>query len=233
MRKVPLSIVIPTFDEAGVIREQLVRLQVLRSRGVEVVVADGGSTDRTRELAAPLADAVVLAHRGRAAQMNAGAQHAHGDVLLFLHADTRLPERADELIVTGLGAADKSWGRFDVQIEGSQVLLRIVGMLMNWRSRLTGIATGDQAIFVRRGTFERCDGFRDIPLMEDIALSRRLKWFGRPLCLRGRVITSGRRWQRDGAMRTIVLMWCLRLAYFFGADPARLALRYDHARSER
>jgi rSAM/selenodomain-associated transferase 2 len=232
MSKETLSIVIPTLNEAGVIGGQLARLQALRRRGVEVVVADGGSTDGTPELAAALVDAVVFAPRGRAAQMNAGAQRTRGNVLLFLHADTRLPERADELITTGLAAARKTWGRFDVQIEGTHPLLRLVAVLMNWRSRLTGIATGDQAIFVRRSTFERCDGFKAIPLMEDIALSRRLKWFGRPLCLRTRAITSGRRWQRDGVVRTILLMWQLRLGYFFGVDPVRLALRYDHGRSE-
>ena len=218
-----LSIVIPTLNEAQAIRAALEALAPLRARGHEVIVADGGSTDPTVRLAAPLCDRVVPGGRGRALQMNAGARAARGDALLFLHADTRLPSAADALIFQALRFS--AWGRFDVLIEGSHPLLSVVACMMNLRSRLTGIATGDQAIFVRRGAFA---GFPEIPLMEDIAFSATMKRGGaRPACLRSRVLTSGRRWESRGVLRTIVLMWRLRLLYFLGAAPERLARRYD------
>ena len=218
-----LSIIVPTLDEAAGIAACLGALAPLRARGAEVIVVDGGSGDATVELAAPLADRVIAAARGRAAQMNAGAAAASGDTLLFLHADTRLPDGADRLVLEGLAASGRGWGRFDIRIEGRGVLLPVIAALMNLRSRLTGIATGDQAIFARRGAFERAGRFPAIPLMEDIAFSKSMKREGPPLCLGDRVVTSGRRWERHGALRTIVLMWRLRLAYFLGADPARLA----------
>jgi rSAM/selenodomain-associated transferase 2 len=160
--------------------------------------------------------------------MNAGAAAAHGDVLLFLHADTRLPENADRLVRDGLARTGGTWGRFDVCIEGGG-LLGVVSFMMNGRSRLTGIATGDQAMFVARVAFEATGGFPPIALMEDVALSARLKRLGQPLCLRARVNTSPRRWRKHGILRTILLMWRLRLAYYFGADPAKLARAYGYA----
>ena len=196
-------------------------LAPLRARGHQVIVADGGSGDGTRELAAPLADCVILAPRGRAAQMNAGAAAANGDALLFLHADTRLPADADALILRALEKV--LWGRFDVRIDAVHPLLRVVAFAMNLRSRLTGIATGDQAIFVRREAFR---GFPVIALMEDIAFSKAMKRRSRPACLREKAVTSGRRWERNGVLRTILLMWRLRLAYFLGASPDELARRY-------
>ena len=223
---VELSIVVPTLNEADGIVAHLTLLQPLRARGAEVIVVDGGSTDGTGERAGPWADKVVSAHRGRAMQMNAGAKLATGNVLLFLHADTRLPESADTLIVRSCGGDVHAWGRFDIAIEASHPLLRVVAWSMNWRSRLTGIATGDQAIFVRRRAFEAVGGFPELPLMEDIALSRKLKAAGRPLCLRARVVTSGRRWERHGVLRTIILMWRLRAGYWIGVDPGRLARYY-------
>lgn len=221
MTGLKLSIVIPVLNEAPVIEATLAALAPLRARGHEVVVADGGSEDATRELAAAFADRVVIAPRGRARQMNAGAAVASGDALLFLHADTRLPANADDLIFHSL--KKKSWGRFDVAIEGRSTLLPTVAFLMNLRSRLTGIATGDQAIFVRRGVFA---GFPEIALMEDVAFSKAMKRRSPPACLRATVMTSGRRWDRHGVLRTIVLMWRLRLAYFLGAAPDDLARRY-------
>lgn len=186
-------------------------------------MVDGGSEDRTQEIAAPLADRVLVAPCGRARQMNAGAAAASGDALLFLHADSRLPPLADELVVQAL--RERNWGRFDVRIDSVHPLLRVVARAMNLRSRLTGIATGDQAIFVRRADFA---GFPEIALMEDIAFSRAMKRRARPACLRARVTTSGRRWERGGVLRTVLLMWHLRLAYYFGASPDELARRYGH-----
>lgn len=223
-----LSIVVPTLNEAENIAAHLAALQPLRRRGHKVIVADGGSSDGTAALAAGLADAVIDAPRGRAAQMNAGAAQAHGEVLLFLHADTRLPEGADRLVLNGLAAGGRVWGRFDVRIDGRHPLLKVIAWFMNRRSRLTGIATGDQALFVRRAVFEQSGGFPDIPLMEDIAYSRVLKALGPPLCLTRRVVTSGRRWEQGGVLRTMARMWRLRLAYFCGADPARLARAYGY-----
>jgi len=216
-----LSIVVPTLNEAAAITRTLEALEPLRARGHEVIVADGGSEDGTHEIAAPFADRVLVAGRGRARQMNAGAAAATGDALLFLHADTRLPADADRMIFQSL---EKSlWGRFDVAIEGRSALLPQIAFFINLRSRLSGIATGDQAIFVRRGAFA---GFPEIALMEDVAFSKAMKRRSPPVCLRARAITSGRRWERGGVLRTVLLMWRLRLAYFFGASPDELARRY-------
>ncbi|MEJ2379111.1 MAG: TIGR04283 family arsenosugar biosynthesis glycosyltransferase [Pseudolabrys sp.] len=222
-----LSIVMPALNEAATIEAALDALSPLRARGAEVIVVDGGSADGTRELARPHADKVLNAPRGRAAQMNAGAAAA-GDVLLFLHADTRLPENADALVLQGLARTDRVWGRFDVRFDQGG-LLRFVALMMNWRSRATGIATGDQALFVTRAAFERAGRFPPIVLMEDVALSARLKRVTRPLCLGARVTTSGRRWRKQGTLRTILLMWRLRLRFFLGADPAHLVRDYGHA----
>jgi rSAM/selenodomain-associated transferase 2 len=227
MRK--LSIIVPVLDEAATIADALAALAPLRDRGVEVIVVDGGSRDATLDLARPLADQVISAPRGRGAQMNAGAAAVGGEVLLFLHADTRLPPRADTLVADGLARSGRTWGRFDVEITGSHAALRLIAAMMNLRSRLTGIATGDQAMFITRATFDQAGRFPDIALMEDIALSKQLTRIGRPLCLAAHVTTSGRRWERHGVMRTILIMWRLRLAYWLGADPAALARRYGYA----
>ena len=218
-----LSVVVPTLNEAAGIERCLRALAPLRARGHEVILADGGSSDGTPRLAAPHCDRVVIAPRGRALQMNAGAAAACGDALLFLHADTLLPPEADRAVLAAL--ASRSWGRFDVSIDSRDARLALVGFCMNWRSRLTGIATGDQAIFVRRADFP---GFPPIALMEDVALSKRMKAVSRPACLRERVCTSARRWQARGIARTVFLMWQLRLRYWLGADPDELARRYSH-----
>ncbi len=221
---VRLSIIVPVLDEAAHIEAALVALQPLRARGREVIVVDGGSADATAALAQPLCDRVLVAPRGRAAQMNAGARVARGDAFLFLHADTRLPASAEGAIDTALNR--RQWGRFDVRIDSARPLLALVSFMMNARSRLTGIATGDQALFARRAAFEAAGGFPVLALMEDIALSARLKRQGPPACLAQVVATSARRWEKHGVLRTIMLMWRLRLAYFFGADPERLARIY-------
>ena len=227
-----LSIIMPVLDEGDAIAGALDALAELRGLGVEVIVVDGGSQDATVQRARLRADHVLSASRGRAAQMNAGAAKASGDVLLFLHADTRLPREAERLVLDGLARSGQGsghvWGRFDVTIAGRHPMLRLVAFMMNLRSRITGIATGDQAVFVKRDAFHAAGGFPDIPLMEDVALSKRLKRTSRPLCLRERATTSGRRWETHGVFRTILLMWRLRLAYFLGADPATLARRYRY-----
>jgi rSAM/selenodomain-associated transferase 2 len=222
-----LSVIIPTLNEAAGIGTTLAALARMREYGAEVIVADGGSSDDTIARAQPLADRVLAAPRGRAAQMNAGAAAATGDVLLFLHADSRLPADADRLILAAVGAAAETWGRFDVAIEGRHPLLPVIAWFMNRRSRLTGIATGDQGLFVTRALFAAAGGYPPIALMEDVALSQALRARGAPRCLRERIVTSGRRWERHGVWRTMALMWRLRWAYWRGADPALLARRYE------
>lgn len=192
--KPTLSIVMPVLNEADGIEHTLQALAPLRARGAEVIVADGGSRDATAARARPLCDHLLRTEPGRARQMNAGAAAARADALLFLHADTQLPEGADHLVRRALKAGT-AWGRFDVRISGRPAMLRVVATLMNLRSRWTGIATGDQGLFMTRAAFERVGGFPDQPLMEDVELSRRLRAVGRPACLRARVTTSGRRWE--------------------------------------
>lgn len=221
-----ISIVVPCLNEAGNIIAALDALAPLRSKGVEVIVVDGGSSDGTVMLAETRADILLASARGRAIQMNAGAARATGDILLFLHADTALPENADTLVCEGLTRGSASWGRFDVTIRGRHPLLRLIACAMNLRSRMTGVATGDQALFVTRALFERIGGYPEIALMEDVALSKILRAHGAPVCLRERVVTSGRRWEKHGVLRTVILMWRLRLAYSLGADPNTLAPRY-------
>ena len=222
-----ISIIVPTLNEAEGIAAALAALAPLREQGHEVIVVDGGSGDGTPALARGAADRVISAPRGRASQMNAAAALARGAVLLFLHADTRLPENADTRILHGLAASGRAWGRFDARIDGESRLLPVIAFFMNLRSRATGIATGDQAIFVRRDAFERAGRFPPLELMEDIALSSSLKRVSRPLCIAEKVVTSGRRWERRGILRTVLLMWRLRLEFFFGAAPASLARLYD------
>ena len=262
----PLAIVMPVLNEGAALQTSLRALRPLQQRGVLLVVADGGSTDGSASLAQPFADRVLVAPRGRAAQMHAGAlaaiqamaalspdapdkandartettrNGAQGDanpnrtppdpVLLFLHADTTLPPQADALVLEALRRTGRAWGRFDVRIDAPALRFRMVEFLMNQRSRLTGIATGDQAMFVRASAYRAVGGFADIALMEDIALSRALlRRAGRPACLKTRVVTSARRWQRHGFWRTVLLMWSLRAGYFFGMSPSRLARLYGY-----
>ncbi len=220
-----LAIIVPMLnEEAGI----AAALAALRPLDAEIVAVDGGSSDKSMAHAELHADRVLAAPRGRARQMNAGAMAAHGDILLFLHADTVLPPQADRLVREAI-ASGAHWGRFDVRIAGNSAWFPLIAALMNLRSRLTGIATGDQAIFVRRTAFEQIGGFADIPLMEDILLSQRLKRLGRPACLRHKVTTAGRRWEQHGVLRTILTMWWLRLRFFLGADPAALASEYGYA----
>lgn len=222
-----LSVIVPALDEAGCISALLEDLAPLRDQGHEVILVDGGSSDGTAQLAAGHVDRCIVAARGRARQMNAGAAAASGEVLWFLHADTRLPgEDAARALLEAVGRG-RRWGRFDVRLSGRHPLLRVVERGMNLRSRVTRIATGDQGIFVTRELFQRCGGFPEIPLMEDIALSRALRRLAAPACLhRPRLQTSSRRWERRGVLRTVLLMWRLRLAYALGTPPETLARLY-------
>lgn len=221
-----MSIIVPMLNEAAQLPELLTHLQSLQQAGCEILMVDGGSGDGSVELAATKGFGVLHSPSGRAAQMNTGAAAAGGEVLLFLHADTRLPQDAVSAIDEVLVSTGRGWGRFDVRISGRPLMLRVVAWLMNWRSCLTGIATGDQAIFVRRELFERVQGFPSQPLMEDIELSRRLRALSPPACIHLPATTSGRRWECRGVWRTILLMWRLRWAYWRGVDPAKLERLY-------
>ena len=221
-----LSIIIPTLNEAANIEATLRPLQALRARDTEIIVVDGGSGDGTRELAAPLVDRVMHSAPGRATQMNAGANAASGDTLLFLHADSLLPERADELIDKALSVPHAQWGRFDVCIVGKHLMFPVIAWFMNQRSRLTGIATGDQGIFIHRLAFARLGGFPDQPLMEDIEFSVRMGRVTLPVFISARLTTSGRRWEKHGIWRTIWLMWRLRWQYSRGVSAAEIHRAY-------
>ncbi len=218
--------VIPARNEAESIVATLAPLQAWRTAGDEVILVDGGSEDATRALATPLVDRLISAGPGRALQMNAGAALASGEWLLFLHADTRLPAAARERLLAEAARTARPWGRFDLRLSGEARLLRLVERLINLRSRLTGIATGDQGIFVRRALFEQVGGYERVPLMEDVRLSATLRRHARPLCLRPPLTTSSRRWEHHGIWRTIVLMWRLRTLHALGVAPERLAKRY-------
>jgi len=223
-----ISVVLPVLNEEQSIRGTLQSL--IRLTPYEIIVVDGGSRDRTLEICKEFAVDVMHAERGRARQMNVGARRASGEVLLFLHADTRLPQSALNDIAAALSDSRYLGGRFDVELEGAHWMLKIVGTLINYRSRATKIATGDQALFVRREVFDRMGGFPDIPLMEDIGFCRALKRIGGVACLRSRVITSARRWERDGVWRTIFKMWSLKVCYLAGVSPMRLKRFYADTR---
>ncbi|WP_244264731.1 TIGR04283 family arsenosugar biosynthesis glycosyltransferase [Vreelandella boliviensis] len=224
-----LSIVIPVLNEAAGIEAALTPLQPLRfSMPIEVIVVDGGSQDDSVKIAQPLADLVLNSPAGRALQMNLGAQHASASALLFLHADTQLPKNAVEQITQALNR--HAWGRFDIELSGRSGWLPMVGWMMNQRSRLTGIATGDQGMFICASTFKAVGGFPEQPLMEDIELSKRLKKLSSPACLGAKVISSGRRWDEFGAWKTILLMWRLRYRYWRGVSATQLAKEYRDAR---
>jgi rSAM/selenodomain-associated transferase 2 len=222
---VKISIIIPVLNEERNLSKTLAELQSFRCSGHEIIVVDGGSVDRSLELAHEMSDTVLVSNPGRALQMNSGAAVATGDVLLFLHADTVLPENAAQHMAT-CQTGKNFWGRFDVRLSSDRKIYRLIEFLMNWRSRLTSIATGDQAIFIGQKLFNKIGGFPEIALMEDIALSRSLKKISRPVCLQHKVITSSRRWEQKGVITTVVLMWKLRLYYYFGVSPEKLSRLY-------
>ena len=220
-----ISIIIPVYNEEKTISSCLQSLITWRKQGCEIIFVDGGSDDNTFELAGQYGDHVYMTGKGRAVQMNEGARHAKGEFLLFLHSDTVLPAATDKLIQ--LIISDKNrWGRFDVTLSGESKAYRVLEFFINIRSRITGISTGDQGMFMHKSLFEHANGFPEIPLMEDITLSRILLKNSRPVCLKERVITSSRRWENNGIIKTILLMWYLRAAYFFGVKPEQLARLY-------
>jgi len=223
-----ISVIIPVLNESRVITDLLDQLQTLRKHGHQIIVVDGGSYDDTVAIARLCADKVIVSEPGRARQMNAGAAIADGDILWFLHADTTLPANTYMLIEQALCTGISFWGRFDVRLSGKAFLLRLVEQSMNIRSLLTGISTGDQGIFCLKQEFIRYGGYSDIPLMEDIDLSRRFKTIHRPVRIKTVLMTSSRRWEEQGIIRTIGKMWWLRLAFYLGADPSRLARQYGY-----
>lgn len=223
-----LSIILIMLNEADSIRPRLAALQPLRDQGVELIVVDGGSQDNSVQQARPLADQLLVTAAGRAHQMNQGAAQARATRLMFLHADTTPPNNAPILVEQALSR--HLWGRFDVRIEGCSAWLPVIAWMMNLRSRLSGIATGDQAMFMRRDCWQRVGGFPQQPLMEDIEMSRRLKRLAAPACLKDRAITDGRRWERHGVFTTIWLMWRLRWRYWRGISPTQLAREYHNVR---
>jgi rSAM/selenodomain-associated transferase 2 len=223
-----LSVILPMRNEGAVVAATLDALKPLRDRGCELIAVDGGSSDSTVELARPRVDQLLQTAPGRARQMNHGAASASGRVLLFLHADTLLPAAADRLLFDGMAASCRRWGRFDLRLSGSSPAFRLIERMINLRSRLVGIATGDQAIFVERELFLALGGYAEIPLMEDIDLSRRLRATGRPLCITNPLTTSSRRWEEGGIVATVLRMWAVRLAYWSGVPAERLARYYRH-----
>ena len=226
------SIIIPVLNEASNLEGLLLSLQKFRDAGVELILADGGSSDDSVIVAKPLVTQVVISETGRATQMNAGAAKASGDVLIFLHADTQLSQSSIRTLAREWARQDRQWGRFDVRLSGKHFLFRVIEFMMNLRSKLTGIATGDQGIFVERALFVQLGGFANIPLMEDVELSKRLKRYSKPICVNKPVTTSSRRWEEKGVVSTILLMWRLRLAYFLGCSPSALMARYYPERIE-
>ena len=225
-----ISIIIPVLNEEKKLSNTLADLKSFRHSGHEVIVVDGGSTDNSLKLAREAAAhevnySVIVSEPGRALQINNGAAIATGDVYLFLHADTVLPDNALHLI-SSIEHDKHYWGRFDIRFSSNRIIFRLIEFMVNLRSRLTSIATGDQAIFIEAGLFKSIGGFPQIALMEDIAISRLLKKKSKPVCLKAKVITSSRRWETNGVVATVLLMWKLRLYYFFGVPPERLAQLY-------
>ena len=221
-----ISVVLPVRNEARLIREQLQRLQCYRAKGHEVIVIDGGSVDATVEQTKGLVDRCEVSAAGRSNQMNHGASQAKGDILLFLHADTELPINADECISNALSGQDSRWGWFDVTLSKPRLTYQVVALMMNLRARLTSVSTGDQALFVERELFQEVGGFAPLALMEDIAISKVLRRRGSPARPAGLVTTSSRRWEENGLISTVLLMWRLRFLYFMGVKPQTLAEMY-------
>lgn len=220
-----ISIIIPCLNEEENILETLLPLQKSRQRGHEIILCDGGSTDSTITLSTPYVDKIITSNKGRAIQMNNGAASATGNIFCFLHADTIATENIDSLIISALHS-NKLWGRFNIRLNNNKWPFRIIESLINIRSCISGIASGDQGIFIHSSVFNKLDGFKNQPLMEDIELSKRLKKITRPACIKDTLITSSRRWEKHGIIQTVILMWTLRLKYFLGTPVEKLHTRY-------
>lgn len=221
-----VSIIIPVLNEEDSIKRLLQQLQLYREQGYEVVVVDGGSEDKTIAISKLLADKVIQSEPGRAVQMNTGATHARGDILWFLHADTLIPDKTVEKIQYQLNENNKDWGRFNIKLSGKKILFRIIEKMINLRSCITSIATGDQGIFIKRKAFDEVGGYSDIPLMEDIDISKKLRTRSRSVCIKETLITSSRRWEKNGILSTVLLMWRLRFLYWLGVSADKLASQY-------
>lgn len=219
------SVIIPTLNEADYVVPTLERLQAARARGHEVILVDGGSSDDTCGAASGMVDRVLECAPGRAGQMNHGAGNAHGDIFIFLHADTWLHNEFDG-ILDERGISERTWGHFGIRLSGSHIMFRCIERLMNLRVRLTGIVTGDHTIFTGRHLFRRMNGYADIPLMEDVELTRRLNKISPPVRIGQTVTSSSRRWEKHGIARTVLLSWTLRSCYALGFDPRDLVKQY-------
>jgi rSAM/selenodomain-associated transferase 2 len=224
-----LSVIVPMLNEAGAIGATLAAIRV-GAPDAEIVVVDGGSADGSVEIARPRCEVVIIGERGRAQQMNAGAARSSGEAMVFVHADTIVPESFARDIETALADPSVVGGRFDIRLDDDHPLCVLIGALISLRSRISRTATGDQAIFVRRTTFDALGGFPDLPICEDLDFARRLKRAGRVACLRTKVITSARRWRRGGILRTSIRMWTIRLLYLAGVSPSRLSRMYSDVR---
>lgn len=221
-----ISFIIPVLNDRMSLDILLPQLQAYREKGHELLLVDGGSSDGSVSSATAQVDRILMTGPGRARQMNLGAENAKHEILHFLHADSRLPDKLDSLIQQSMQNPKQLWGRFDVSLDESGFAYSMIAFMMNLRSRLSGVATGDQGIFVRNTVFHEIGGFKVIPLMEDVALSKTLRKKSWPVCLEAKIITSARRWKQKGLFKTILMMWYLRLAYFMGADPEGLAAIY-------
>lgn len=219
-----ISIIIPTLNEEATIQPLLQQLQVCRQQGHEVIVVDGGSNDETVSISKSLADKVISSEAGRATQMNNGAKQSTNNILWFLHADTLIPSNVIESIQESL--IKNNWGRFNIKLSGSHFLFRIIEKMINLRSCVSGIATGDQGIFVKRELFESVNGYSEIPLMEDVELSKKLKKVSSPVCIKEMLTTSSRRWEQRGILSTVLLMWRLRFLYWLGVSATKLTTLY-------
>lgn len=225
-----ISIIIPTLNEEKALPATLAALQSVREKGVEIIVVDGGSEDNTILCTEGYVDQLFISSAGRAVQLNHGADVARGNWLLFLHADTILPRDGIQQLLKEISRQSVAWGRFDIKLDGLGFVFRIIERMMNWRSCLTGIVTGDHAMFVASALFKKVGAYPKIELMEDVAISKKLKQHSRPICIKKTVLTSSRRWQEHGVIKTVFLMWQLRWSYFFNKDPNILAEKYRQVR---